>query len=269
MTPAEQQAIRADIERHGVKVPVLMYPDASDLSGKGKPRSKVLDGRHRAYFASVTGQPIVLEEFEGTEQEARDHVVSLNLHRRHLTRQQRALAAERLFGEQAKKEAAKAQQAGLKQNASVGAKLSPRSNGHSEGKKAHERMRELAGGDASGFSKADAKAAELIARAPNTAARVEAGELKNTSRALQEARAEIAGQPVEPRQAGGAVSSPRTANSRISNALYELKMLEQEWPAGQVPVEADTLDRRLGEIIQRAERLRRLVTEHVASPLGA
>lgn len=257
MTPEEQQLVRADIEKHGIKVPIIMYPDKSDRTAKGKPKSKVLDGRHRAYFASVTGRPVELVEFEGTEDEARDHVASLNLHRRQLTRQQRALAAERLYGLKARKEAEKDMLTGRKKADDPGSNLSQGSNGHSEAKKAHERVREMAGGDASGFSKADAKAAAIIAQAPETAAKVDAGEITNTSKALREAKAELNGTTPD-NTAGANVNDAMSLTERLGKAIYALKMAERELDLERIE-DSDDMLARLEEITSRAMRLTRLI----------
>ena len=71
MTPAEQEQVRADIAEHGVRQPLMLYPDEADKTARGKPKLKVLDGRHRLQFASSLGKPVRVEVFEGTEQEAR------------------------------------------------------------------------------------------------------------------------------------------------------------------------------------------------------
>jgi len=96
MTEAERETLRTSIEKDGVKVPIVIF------------QKKILDGRNRGYFASILKRPVRIEEFTGTEEEAKRHVAILNLHRRHLNTAQRALAAFNLFGEQAKIEAAKA-----------------------------------------------------------------------------------------------------------------------------------------------------------------
>ena len=105
MTDDEQKAVRADIEQHGVRVPIVLYRDPAHVSSKGKPKLKILDGRHRAQFASALGLPVLVEIFTGSESEARAYVASLNLRRRQLTKQQRDQAVLRLFGEEAKAEA--------------------------------------------------------------------------------------------------------------------------------------------------------------------
>jgi hypothetical protein len=252
MTPDEQKAVRENIAKHGVKVPLVLFPDKDDLTVKGNPKRKVLDGRHRAYFASVTGRSVTTEEFVGTEEEARDHVASLNLHRRQLTRQQRALAAERLYGAQARKEATEAQRKGNSRGGKSPTNLTETSNGQERGREAHERVWEMAGGPAAGFSKADAKAAATVAQAPETSAKVDSGEIKKTSAALAEAKAEIADQPVD-HSAGNNVSAPMSALILVGKARYNLRLLKQEWDDSEVLADREEIGLRAGEIIDLAE----------------
>jgi hypothetical protein len=96
MTARERVALRTSIDRNGVKVPLVIF------------QGKVLDGRNRLYFASVLKKPVRIEEFTGTEEEARRYVAVLNLHRRQLNPVQRAVAVTNLFGEQAREETADA-----------------------------------------------------------------------------------------------------------------------------------------------------------------
>jgi hypothetical protein len=72
MTEAERESLRTSIEQEGVRVPLEIY------------EKKILDGRNRAYFAAVFKKPVRMRIFEGTEAQARQHVMRLNLHRRHL-----------------------------------------------------------------------------------------------------------------------------------------------------------------------------------------
>jgi hypothetical protein len=58
----EAESLRASIEKDGVKVPLLLY------------QNKILDGRNRGYFASVLNKPVKIEEFEGTEDEAKRRI---------------------------------------------------------------------------------------------------------------------------------------------------------------------------------------------------
>lgn len=191
MTAAEQEAVRADIERHGVKVPVVLFPDKDDLTVRGKPRWKVLDGRHRVYFASQTGQPIDVEVFKGTDDEARAHVASLNLHRRQLNPAQKHTAAVLLFGEESREEAAENRKRKPKHADSARGK-SPEQNGDQNGGAAwYELTAEKAGGKAAGITPDGVKHAATIARAPETLAKVQAGEPGYTKIAPAVRKAEI------------------------------------------------------------------------------
>jgi N6-adenosine-specific RNA methylase IME4/ParB-like chromosome segregation protein Spo0J len=74
LLPEERAALRADIEKRGVMVPV-----EKDEAGN------VLDGHNRAEIAGELGidYPEVVRTFK-TEEEKREHVIKLNLARRHL-----------------------------------------------------------------------------------------------------------------------------------------------------------------------------------------
>jgi hypothetical protein len=74
-----------DIHDQGVLVPIVMF------------EGKVLDGRNRFEAAIRAGlTEIPATEFEGTFDQARDFVISLNMNRRHLTDDQRAGIAAKL-----------------------------------------------------------------------------------------------------------------------------------------------------------------------------
>jgi hypothetical protein len=253
MTVEEQQGIRANIEKYGVKMPVVLFPDKEDLTTQGNPKLKVLDGRHRTYFASVTDQPIEVTEFEGTEEDARDLVASLNLHRRNLTGIQRALAAERLFGEQAREEARKDKR---RKSNSVPTNLSEQ-NGRKRGPEAHQRVRIKAGGNAAGFSDADAKAAATINKAPKTAAKVDSGLIRRASVAKREAQAEIEGRDPAKPEAGSAVSKPKSVNEHVGSALSSLRTAAGtlNLPLGKTTPR--DMERRLDEIITLANRIKK------------
>lgn len=81
MTDDEFIHLKEDIRRHGLLQPVLTYQD------------KILDGRHRYRACLELGKAVKFEAFDGTSDEALDHVVSLNIHRRHLNESQRAMIA--------------------------------------------------------------------------------------------------------------------------------------------------------------------------------
>ncbi len=78
----EFEALRADIAEHGVREPVVLY------------EGQILDGRNRYRASRAAGADCTLTTYEGDDPAA--YVVSLNLHRRHLTESQRAMAAAKL-----------------------------------------------------------------------------------------------------------------------------------------------------------------------------
>lgn len=79
---AEFDALRADIAAHGVREPVVLFEGA------------ILDGRNRYRASRAAGVDCPLTEYRGADPAA--FVVSLNIHRRHLTESQRAMAAAKL-----------------------------------------------------------------------------------------------------------------------------------------------------------------------------
>lgn len=254
MTVDEQTVMRASVEKNGVGEAVWLYPDKNDLTVKGNPKLKILDGRHRTYFASVTGQPIETRVFEGDEEAAKEKVVTANLHRRHLTPIQRALVAERLFGVEARQEAARAAQEGNSRGGKSPRNLSETSK--RRGREAHQIVRAKAGGDAAGFSEADAKVAAVVVRAPKTAAKVERGETRRTSAAKREAEAETRGEPVRKATAGGAVTYTKSVNEHIGSAMSSLRTAAEaaDLPLGKT-TPRDT-GKRLDEIIELAKKLK-------------
>lgn len=72
----------ADIIKHGVREPVWLY------------EGKILDGRNRWRAAQLAGVECETREYEGDDPAG--FVVSLNLHRRHLSESQRAMVAAKL-----------------------------------------------------------------------------------------------------------------------------------------------------------------------------
>jgi ParB-like chromosome segregation protein Spo0J len=76
------QDLMADVLRHGVREPVWVY------------EGKILDGRNRYRAAKAVGVDFDVRQYQGNEPAA--FVVSLNLHRRHLTESQRATVAAKL-----------------------------------------------------------------------------------------------------------------------------------------------------------------------------
>lgn len=84
MTDAEFAELRADIAANGLRVPITVYEEA------------VLDGWHRYCACDQTGTKARYESFEGDWQAAVAFVASANVHRRHLTARERALAAAQI-----------------------------------------------------------------------------------------------------------------------------------------------------------------------------
>ena len=81
---AGQDALRADVQQHGVREPVIQF------------EGRILDGRNRYMAARDLGLDFPVAEFDGTAAEALAFVLSTNLHRRHLTESQRAAVAAKL-----------------------------------------------------------------------------------------------------------------------------------------------------------------------------
>ena len=79
---AEFESLAADILANGVLEPIVIY------------EGQILDGRNRYRAAMSVGVDCPKEEYTGTDPAG--YVVSLNIHRRHLTESQRAMAAAKL-----------------------------------------------------------------------------------------------------------------------------------------------------------------------------
>ncbi len=76
------QDLMADILKHGVREPVWLYD------------GMILDGRNRYRAATAMSVECPVQEYTGSDPTG--FVVSLNLHRRHLSEAQRAMVAQRL-----------------------------------------------------------------------------------------------------------------------------------------------------------------------------
>jgi N6-adenosine-specific RNA methylase IME4 len=82
---AALDALAADIQAHGLRVPITIHPDG-----------RLLDGRNRLKACEAVGVTPARETWRGELGSETDYVISLNLARRHLDESQRAMVAARL-----------------------------------------------------------------------------------------------------------------------------------------------------------------------------
>ena len=88
MSAEESAELRADIEKHGVQTAVVLWKNPD----KGN-KLVIIEGRHRSAICEELGGKFLnypTREFVGTPEEMVHHIISLNLHRRHLNSSQRA-----------------------------------------------------------------------------------------------------------------------------------------------------------------------------------
>lgn len=254
MTEAERETLRESITRDGVKVPIVLF------------QGKVLDGRHRFYFASALKKSVRVEEFKGTEDEARRHVAILNLHRRHLTGGQKLAASVALFGEEARKETKEALEKGrILGNQS----RSPSRTKMSETGKPPLTAAELQKGGRweeivarkareagiTGVTPAGVKAMKEVMDAPKTLAKVQSGEIPTVTRAVEEARKEK-GQP----EGSKALAHPSSAFKRLGQCIEHLTAIlsDSDIEIGRLP---DRVGDRLDEVERLVPRVRQVLRE--------
>ena len=84
MTGADFEALKADIAEHGLREPIWLHPDGRIIDGRNRHRACIEAGI-APEFRTWDGNGLIVP-----------FVVSLNLHRRHLTESQRAMIAARL-----------------------------------------------------------------------------------------------------------------------------------------------------------------------------
>ncbi|ACT47145.1 MT-A70 family methyltransferase [Methylotenera mobilis] len=85
MSELQFDELKQDIAQNGLQMPILMYG------------GKVVDGRHRLRACSALGVTPKFAELEAAnDKSAEQSVISINLHRRHLTEGQKAIIAARL-----------------------------------------------------------------------------------------------------------------------------------------------------------------------------
>jgi ParB-like nuclease domain. len=99
----ELKELKADIEANGIRVPVLV----------NKAKDTILDGRNRMMIAHDLGlkeDDVPFEIFKGKDETG--EIISRNIHRRHLTDDQRVALITKLRGPGLAKQAAERQKAG-------------------------------------------------------------------------------------------------------------------------------------------------------------
>lgn len=114
---SEIRALADDIKKNGQQVPIVL------LGGK------ILDGRNRYKACQLAGVEPIIEEWNG-EDNALEWVISLNLHRRHLTPSQRSAVAVEILP---------IIEADARQRQSLGGKLKENFAGHNDAPKGQAR----------------------------------------------------------------------------------------------------------------------------------
>jgi hypothetical protein len=105
MPTAALNELKADIAANGTRIPILV----------NKKRDTILDGRTRmivAHDLKLKDGEVPIEVFTGKPEEEVGEIISRNIHRRHLTDDQRVAIVAKLRGPQLAKEAEERQKAG-------------------------------------------------------------------------------------------------------------------------------------------------------------
>jgi ParB-like chromosome segregation protein Spo0J len=103
MTPGEYRKLKADINDRGLMVPVVLY------------EGEILDGRHRYRACRELGRGVDFAEYMGDDPVG--YVLAVNVHRRHLTQEQRRAAIrEALKGDPDKSNRQHAEALGVSHN---------------------------------------------------------------------------------------------------------------------------------------------------------
>lgn len=96
MAPDEQRALGEDIKQHGLRSPIVLWADAGDPT-KARGKWQLLDGRNRLDAMELIGIPLDNDIFQKattakylfSEDDPYAYVISANIHRRHLTAEQK------------------------------------------------------------------------------------------------------------------------------------------------------------------------------------
>jgi ParB-like chromosome segregation protein Spo0J len=228
----------ADIKRHGVKVPLVTF-DGS-----------VLDGRHRLAAAAALKLPVRISEFTGTEDQARDHVISLNVKRRHLTIAQRGLIVIELYLPEAEAKADKRLEEGRKKGGKAHFQdhdaLDSNESRASQATKAIEEAAQASQGLATVGTLARMAP---VRNAPKTQERIRSGEIKSGSAARREALKETgSNEPEKP-----AAVRQETAYRLLGRALDKVRGACEALERGDIGKGGGTAP---GDIVDRINEIR-------------
>lgn len=208
-----QAALREDIKANGQTEPILRLGDV------------LLDGRNRLRACAQLGKKPNFAEFTGPPESAAAHILGANLHRRHLSVEQRAVVQALAIDWQERREAAKEKlaQAGGSAKPHVSSEITsgPKRTGDSE----HPSRDEIQ--KATGVSRRVAQDAINIAKHPDseTAAAVIAGTLDFEEAAAQ---AKVKAKPQPKRKASGQSRRKPQQKSVTPRTLEEFRE-DLEW----------------------------------------
>ena len=73
MEGEEFDELVGDIKRRGLRIPIVTH------------KGQIVDGRNRARACAQAGVPLRYQEFDGSDEEVDRYIISMNIHRRHLT----------------------------------------------------------------------------------------------------------------------------------------------------------------------------------------
>src|SRR5262249_17367622 len=85
ITAEDFDKLAADIKLHGLRQHIVLY------------QGKILDGNNRYRACSLAGVKPTFADFTGIDADARNYVISANIHRRHLSHEQRREIIARLL----------------------------------------------------------------------------------------------------------------------------------------------------------------------------
>lgn len=262
MTDEELNRLAKDVRANGIAMPLLLVPDHADpmrkqtakpgeqplvldKDGQPIPKLKVGDGRHRLFLASQYNLPVRLELFEGTEQEARERIVSLNIHRRMLSQVQIGILIRQLLLPAEKRPIGRPPRARGNDGNFAIVSDAPKANGTAE-KVVLDRIGNPIG-------ERTLRSLEPLDHAPETRAKVMSGEYR-TAKAARDAaireKAEREGLPVPEK-----IEPQRTSLGDLySKALYPLRQARRTF-------DPDYQSAGSRSSTQRIEKLQEIISE--------